>query len=51
LTKVRQIMTRPLILDGRNMFSRATMAEQGFEYVDIGSGSLARKSLSAVRDV
>jgi UDPglucose 6-dehydrogenase len=43
--KVRQIMARPLILDGRNMFSRATMAGHGFEYVDIGSGSPARKRL------
>jgi UDPglucose 6-dehydrogenase len=43
--KVRQIMARPLILDGRNMFSRATMAGHGFEYVDIGSGSPARERL------
>jgi UDPglucose 6-dehydrogenase len=43
--KVRQIMARPLILDGRNMFSRATMAGHGFEYVDIGSGSPAPKRL------
>jgi UDPglucose 6-dehydrogenase len=43
--KVRQIMARPLILDGRNMFSRATMAGYGFEYVDIGSGSPAPKRL------
>jgi len=42
-TKVRQIMARPLILDGRNMFSRATMAAHAFEYVDIGSGWPARK--------
>jgi UDPglucose 6-dehydrogenase len=40
LTKVRQIMVRPLILDGRNMFSRATMAGHGFEYLDIGSGGI-----------
>jgi UDPglucose 6-dehydrogenase len=44
-TKVRQIMARPLILDGRNMFSPATMAGHGFEYVDIGSGSPAHKRL------
>jgi len=43
LTKVREIMARPLILDGRNMFSSATMARHGFGYVDIGSGSSARK--------
>jgi UDPglucose 6-dehydrogenase len=51
LTKVRQIMARPLILDGRNMFSRATMAGHGFEYVDIGSGSPARKHLPDARNV
>jgi UDPglucose 6-dehydrogenase len=51
LTKVRQIMVRPLVLDGRNMFSRATMAEHGFEYVDIGSGSPARKHLLDARNV
>jgi UDPglucose 6-dehydrogenase len=43
--RVRQIMARPLILDGRNMFSRATMAAHAFEYVDMGSGSAARKPL------
>ena len=43
LMKVRQIMARPLILDGRNMFSCDTMARHGFEYVDIGSGPSARK--------
>ena len=35
--RVRHIMARPLILDARNMFSCANMAEHGFEYVDIGS--------------
>jgi len=40
LRKVRQIMVRPLILDGRNMFSRATMAGFGFEYLDIGSAGV-----------
>jgi len=45
LKKVRQIMARPLIFDGRNMFSCAAMAEHGFEYVDIGSASEARKQV------
>ena len=49
LSKVRQIMARPLILDGRNMFSRAAMAEHGFEYVDIGSGAPTRKHVPAAR--
>jgi len=43
LMKVRQSMTRPLILDGRNMFSRDAMALHGFEYMDIGGGSSIRK--------
>ena len=46
LTKVRRVMARPLILDGRNMFSRAEMAKHGFEYVDVGSGSAVRKRIS-----
>jgi UDPglucose 6-dehydrogenase len=49
LNKVRQIMARPLIFDGRNMFSRTAMAEQGFEYVDVGSGSQVRKHVPAAR--
>jgi UDPglucose 6-dehydrogenase len=51
LKRVRQIMARPLILDGRNMFSRARMAGHGFEYVDIGSGSPAPKHLPDARNV
>jgi UDPglucose 6-dehydrogenase len=51
LMKVRQIMARPLILDGRNMFSRAIMAGRGFEYVDIGSGLPARKAFPDARNV
>ena len=51
LKRVRQIMARPLILDGRNMFSRAGIAGHGFEYVDIGSGSPAPKHLPDARNV
>jgi len=43
LTRVRRLMARPLILDGRNMFSRDAVAALGFEYLDIGSGAHARK--------
>jgi len=49
LNKVREIMARPLIFDGRNMFSRTAITEQGFEYVDIGSGSHGRKHVPAAR--
>ena len=47
LQKVHQMMARPLIFDGRNMFSRAAMTEQGFEYVDVGSGAHAGKRFAA----
>jgi UDPglucose 6-dehydrogenase len=47
LNKVRQIMARPLIFDGRNMFSRTTVIEHGFEYVDVGSGTHSRKDVPA----
>jgi len=36
LDRVRTLMVRPLIIDGRNMFSRETLTEHGFEYVDFG---------------
>jgi len=49
--KVRQSMTRPLILDGRNMFSRAMLVGHAFEYVDIGSGWPARKHPADARPV
>jgi len=49
LLKVRHLMSRPLILDGRNMFSSATLAGLGFEYLDIGSGSSAREHLLGAR--
>jgi UDPglucose 6-dehydrogenase len=42
LARIHRLMARPLVLDGRNMFSRATLTAQGFEYVDIGSGRRAR---------
>jgi UDPglucose 6-dehydrogenase len=39
LDKVRNKMARPLIIDGRNMFSRSILTAHGLEYVDIGRGS------------
>ena len=51
LLKVRHLMSRPLILDGRNMFSSATLAGLGFEYVDIGSGAPAREAFFDARNV
>jgi UDPglucose 6-dehydrogenase len=47
LKKVHQLMARPLIFDGRNMFSRTGMAGLGFEYVDVGSGAHGHKHAPA----
>lgn len=34
--EVKSVMTRPLIIDGRNMLDKQKMMEMGFEYVGIG---------------
>jgi UDPglucose 6-dehydrogenase len=34
--RLRSLVERPLVIDGRNMFDREHMLSQGFEYVDIG---------------
>ncbi|MDD5559434.1 UDP-glucose/GDP-mannose dehydrogenase family protein [Candidatus Methylomirabilis sp.] len=36
LTRVKSLMRRPLILDGRNLFDRQKMKAMGFEYLAIG---------------
>ena len=36
LTKLRQVMARPLILDGRNLFDPATIQLAGFDYIAMG---------------
>jgi len=38
--KVKELMRRPLILDGRNIYNAAEMREAGFEYHCIGVGKL-----------
>ena len=49
LNKVREMMARPLIFDGRNMFSPIAMAGHGIEYVDVGTGAHGRKQAPAAR--
>ena len=34
--RVRELMRRPLVLDGRNLLHPETMTALGFEYYDIG---------------
>ena len=36
LTKLRQVMARPLILDGHNLFDPATIQLAGFDYIAMG---------------
>ncbi len=45
LERVRQLMRRPVIVDGRNSYEPSKMASLGFEYVGMGRGSesLARQ--------
>ena len=37
--ELKKVVARPLILDGRNMFSPAVMTAQGFHYISIGRPS------------
>ncbi|MGH9403394.1 MAG: UDP-glucose dehydrogenase family protein [Terriglobia bacterium] len=41
LARVRRLVDRPLIFDGRNMFSRHEASAEGFKYVGIGFASEA----------
>ena len=36
LTRVKNLMRRPLFLDGRNLFDREKMRSMGFEYLGTG---------------
>jgi UDPglucose 6-dehydrogenase len=38
--RVRSLLSRPLIIDGRNLFSPEKMRELGFEYASIGRPSV-----------
>jgi UDPglucose 6-dehydrogenase len=38
LRKMKKLMARPLIIDGRNMFDPSAVTAQGFSYVCMGRG-------------
>jgi UDPglucose 6-dehydrogenase len=44
--RVRDIVERPLVVDGRNFLSRENLASQGFRYVDVGRSLLERREAS-----
>ena len=35
-TRMKNLMTRPLVIDGRNLYSPAEMARRGFTYISVG---------------
>ena len=53
LDRLREVLRYPIVIDGRNMFSPATMAERGFTYTSVGRGDVhhqtggAQKSAAA----
>lgn len=44
LAKVKELMVRPLIFDGRNLFALDEMLAEGFEYHSVGRASVALKA-------
>jgi len=42
LDRVRSLMVRPLIIDGRNMFSEERVISHGFDYVSVGRAASVR---------
>lgn len=48
LTRLRAVMARPLLIDGRNVFSPAVVQGKGLEYYGLGRGSaVAGRSVKA----
>ena len=47
LDRLRELLRYPIVIDGRNMFSPATMAEHGFTYTSVGRGDVHHQASSA----
>ena len=45
--RLRSLMRHPIVVDGRNLFSPATMAAAGFEYYSIGRVSARQVEMKA----
>ena len=41
LSKIKQLMKKPLVFDGRNIFNPEKMKKSGLEYVAVGRGTSA----------
>ncbi|MGM0902924.1 MAG: UDP-glucose 6-dehydrogenase TuaD [Bacillota bacterium] len=46
LTKVKQIMKQPILVDGRNLFELETMEQLGFTYLSVGRPIVKQASLA-----
>lgn len=45
--RVRGLVVRPLLLDGRNLFSQAELASRGFQYIRLGRNASAEMIVPA----
>ena len=48
LVKIREIMARPIIVDGRNIYEPERLAAMGYTYISVGRPSVGMPALEAV---
>ncbi|MGB8771069.1 MAG: UDP-glucose/GDP-mannose dehydrogenase family protein [Candidatus Korobacteraceae bacterium] len=46
LDRLREVLRYPIVIDGRNIFSPATMAEHGFTYTSVGRADVHHETAS-----